>query len=205
MNLPTQLTLLRILLAPVFVFLLFVDSTISRIASFIVFTLASITDYYDGYTARKLGDVSMWGKFLDPLADKILVSSALICFYMLGYFKAWIVFIIVGRDLIITALRSYAILQGKPVVTNFFAKTKTFGQFIVLYFIFLYHLLSIDNSNESVVQWIQSIQDMNLIFILMITITFLTVLSGMIYLIQNRVHIQQIGRSILKPFLSTLK
>jgi len=190
MNLPTQLTLLRILLAPVFVFLLFIDSTISRIASFAVFTLASITDYYDGYTARKLGNVSMWGKFLDPLADKILVSSALICFYMLGYFEAWIIFIIIGRDLIITALRSHAILQGKPVVTNFLAKMKTFGQFTVIYFIFLYHLFSTDNTNESVIRWIETIENINLIFILMVTITVLTVLSGLIYLIQNRFHLK---------------
>lgn len=205
MNLPTQLTLLRILLAPVFVFLLFLDNTTSRVASFIVFTLASLTDYYDGYTARKLGDVSMWGKFLDPLADKILVSSALICFYMLGYFKAWIVFIIVGRDLIITALRSYAIIQGQPVVTNFFAKSKTFGQFIVIYFIYLYHLLSTGNPNESVVRWTRAIEAANVVFILMIVITSLTVISGSIYLIQNRSHLQQIGRMILKPFSSIPK
>ena len=127
MNLPNQLTILRIILTPVFVFLLFIEGSVFKYCSLIVFVLASLTDWYDGYAARKFGEITMWGQFLDPLADKILVSSGFICFSILGYTPAWMVLIIVGRDFLITGLRSYAILKGQPIHTNFFAKCKTSG------------------------------------------------------------------------------
>jgi CDP-diacylglycerol--glycerol-3-phosphate 3-phosphatidyltransferase len=125
MNLPTQLTILRILLTPIFVSLLFVESLGVKIGSLAIFIIASLTDWYDGYVARKIGVVTMWGQFLDPLADKILVSSALICFSVLNYIQEWVVLIIIVRDLIITAMRSYAVLQNQQFRTNFLAKIKT--------------------------------------------------------------------------------
>ena len=91
MSLPNQLTILRILLTPVFVFLLFFDSMATRIGSMVIFTIAALTDWYDGYAARKTGGITMWGQFLDPLADKILVSSGFICFSILGYIPVWMV------------------------------------------------------------------------------------------------------------------
>ena len=95
MNLPNQLTLLRILLTPVFVSLLFVDNLVCKIVSFLLYVIASITDYYDGYTARKYGISTLTGQFLDPLADKITVSSSLICFNILGYVPNCIFLILV--------------------------------------------------------------------------------------------------------------
>jgi CDP-diacylglycerol--glycerol-3-phosphate 3-phosphatidyltransferase len=200
MNLPTQLTLLRILLTPVFVFLLFLDSTTSRISALVVFTFASLTDWYDGYAARKYGEISMWGKFLDPLADKIIVSSAFIGFSIIGYVEAWMVLIIVVRDFLITGFRSYAILKGKPITTSFLAKSKTFGQFGVIYFILLFHLFSGGAEADELNGILRAIEESNVILILMYIITFLTVVSGCLYFIENRTQIRKIAIDIYRLF-----
>ena len=198
MSLPNQLSLLRILLSPVFIVLLFMDTTVSRIFSIIVFTLASLTDWYDGYAARKLGDVSTWGKFLDPLADKILVSSGFICFCILGYIAPWMVLVIVIRDFLITGLRSYAVIKRKPIATTMLAKVKTFSQMGVLYLIYIYHLF-IAEGYQGVV-W-EKIQEFNIIFTLMYIIIFLTIISGLLYIIGNRSHLRQMGCDIYRIFV----
>ena len=200
MNLPTQLTLLRILLSPVFVFLLFIDSALSRICAFLVFSIATLTDWYDGYTARKFGDVSMWGKFLDPLADKILVSSGFISFSIMGYVEAWMVLIIVVRDFLITGFRSYAIIKGEPISTSMLAKAKTFGQFGILYFIFLFHMLTGGIQDRKMEGLFQTVEDLDIILILMYTITILTVLSGVVYFIENRSHLRKMAGDIYRIF-----
>jgi CDP-diacylglycerol---glycerol-3-phosphate 3-phosphatidyltransferase len=200
MNLPNQLSLLRILLTPVFVLLLFLDRMSCTVLSFVVFTVASITDYYDGYAARKYNIITMWGQFLDPMADKILVSSALICFNNLGYVSAWMVLVIVVRDFIITGLRSYAILKGKPIVTSRFAKVKTYFQFVVLYYIFLQHLLVSFQLTGSAGAFVRRMTELNLIYPLALSITILTVVTGVMYLIGNRSHLRMIVGSIYRIF-----
>ncbi|MBI4535095.1 MAG: CDP-alcohol phosphatidyltransferase family protein, partial [Ignavibacteriae bacterium] len=84
LNLPNQLTLLRVVLTPVFVVMLLSTSSLQKQISLVVFIIAALTDWYDGWVARKLGYISRWGKFLDPLADKILSSSALLAYVYLG-------------------------------------------------------------------------------------------------------------------------
>ncbi len=200
MNLPTQLTLLRILLTPVFVSLLFVENSYFKWASFFIFVIASLTDYYDGYTARKYGVSTVLGEFLDPLADKILVSSTLISFNVLGYVPSWMVLIIVARDFFITGFRSYAILKGRPIVTHRLAKVKTYTQIVVLYFIYLYHVLSRSTSGiwwQNVVQWIEK---RNFIFALLLCITLLTVFTGLLYLVENWPSLKQMALSIYRIF-----
>lgn len=201
MNLPNQLTLMRILLTPIFVFLLFLDTATSRLASFFVFALSSLTDWYDGYAARKFGIVSMWGKFLDPLADKILASSGFISFSALGYIPAWMVLAIVIRDFLITCFRSYTLLTGKPMVTNFLAKSKTFAQFGVLYFIFLYHLFTRGREIKEMPQFFQTIEEIDLILILMYIITTVTIISGVVYLFENRGHLRKMANDIVRVFV----
>ncbi|MFH1942819.1 MAG: CDP-diacylglycerol--glycerol-3-phosphate 3-phosphatidyltransferase [bacterium] len=201
MSLPNQLTLMRIALTPVFVLLLFLDSLVSRLGSFGVFTMAALTDWYDGYAARKSGEFSMWGRFLDPLADKILVSSGFICFSVLGYVSAWMVLIIVIRDFFITGLRSYAVIKGRSIRTNFLAKTKTFSQFCVLYFIFIFHLLSDGNKPPYDSQILHTIYEMDLIEILMYMITILTLISGIVYIVENKSHLRQIAGDVYRIFV----
>jgi CDP-diacylglycerol--glycerol-3-phosphate 3-phosphatidyltransferase len=203
MNLPNQLTLLRILLTPVFVSLLFVGNLHFKIAAFVVFVIASVTDYYDGYTARKLGIVTVTGQFLDPLADKILVSSSLISFNVLGYVPAWMVLIIVIRDFLITGFRSYAILKGKPIVTHKLAKVKTYLQLVVLYFIFIYHLLTWSGTPRILMNALEWVREWDLIYSLMIGITLLTMFTGVLYLVENRSHVKSFAIGIYRIFIPT--
>jgi CDP-diacylglycerol--glycerol-3-phosphate 3-phosphatidyltransferase len=201
MNLPNQLTLLRILLTPVFVSLLFVGNPYIKAASFLLFVVASITDYYDGYTARKYGIITLTGQFLDPLADKILVSSSLISFNVLGYVPTWMVLIIVIRDSLITGFRSYAILKHKPIITHRLAKLKTYLQLVVLYFIFIYHLLTWSGTPDFLKGVIDWIHDWNLIYSVMLGITALTVFTGVLYLIENRSHVKTIATGLFRMFI----
>ncbi|HHM23852.1 MAG TPA: CDP-diacylglycerol--glycerol-3-phosphate 3-phosphatidyltransferase [Bacteroidetes bacterium] len=191
MTLPNQLSLLRIILTPVFVVTFCVDNLLLNYLSFFVFALASITDYYDGVLARKLGKVTLWGRFLDPLADKILISTAFIVFAMFKYIRMWMVVVIVSRDLIITGLRFYAMFKGKPIQTSHMAKAKTFSQVLVIYLIFFYALLQRTLMQEGRTSWLlQKLEAWNLINLAMLFVTLLTLLSGIKYLIENREHLK---------------
>lgn len=132
MNLPNKLTVLRILLAPVFMALILVEGVTSRAFALVIFIIAALTDAYDGYLARRTGIVTGFGKFMDPLADKILTSSAFIAFVALGYAKVWMVLPIVVRELFITGLRSIAAYRGLMIRPSFLAKIKTFMQMLAI-------------------------------------------------------------------------
>lgn len=200
MTLPNQLTLLRILLTPVFVFLLFIDSMWAKIGAFAVFTIAALTDWYDGYAARKLGGITMWGQFLDPLADKILVSSGFICFSVIGYIPAWMVMVIVIRDFLITIFRSYAIIKSRPIQTSYFAKIKTFVQFGIIYFIFIYHLMEWKNVDIALQKQFLGISVYGFILIMMWIVISLTVISALDYFLRNRDHFLILGEYISRIF-----
>src|SRR5262245_56406482 len=137
MSIPNSLTVLRIVLTPVFVILLLSDSPALKTASLIVYIVAALTDWYDGWIARKYGYITRWGKFLDPLADKILSSSALFSFVTLHLVDAWMVWVIVIRDFVITGLRVSAEWNNQPIVTSRTAQAKTFGEFVVIYYILI--------------------------------------------------------------------
>ncbi len=193
MNLPTQLTLLRVILTPVFLLLFFHESLTLKLASFVVFIIASLTDWYDGYFAKKLGKISQFGKFFDPLADKILVSSAFIAFYYQGYVKLWIVVVIVVRDFLITGLRSYALFTTRPVVTSGLARAKTFLQMVSVFVIYVVYLL--DHYASAIGQQfyiITILHKIKFIDLLLLVVVFLTVYTGLRYLIENRAHLLSI-------------
>ncbi len=98
MILPNQLTVMRIILTPVFLFLFLQDSNTLKQISVIVFLIAAITDWYDGWLARKFNYITSWGKFMDPLADKILTSAAFIGFVIIDFIPLWMVIVIIVRD-----------------------------------------------------------------------------------------------------------
>ena len=138
LNIPNQLTILRILLTPVFVLLFVNESPDLKLYATIIFLIASFTDWYDGYIARRFNMVSRWGQYMDPLADKILVSSALFVFAYTDYVYWWMIIIIVFRDVVITFLRSFALSIGRPIITSNLAKWKTFTQMGFIFAILLY-------------------------------------------------------------------
>jgi len=202
MTLPNQLSLLRIVLTPLFVVTFCMDSLFFNWVSFGIFFLASLTDYYDGILARRMGKSTLWGRFLDPLADKILISAALIVFAFFRYVKGWMVFLIVFRDVVITALRSYAMFKGKPMRTSYLAKTKTFSQVAVIYFIFLYALFkkTLASQNRTSIL-LAKIEAWNLIYLSMLFVTLLTLVSGVKYLIENRDHLKSMAADFYHVFV----
>ena len=110
MNLPNKLTMLRIILVPFFVLFMSIESSaVNLFIALIIFSVASLTDMLDGKIARKYGLVTNFGKLMDPLADKLLVCSALICFVSNGQIPAWIVIVIVAREFIISGFRLIAV------------------------------------------------------------------------------------------------
>ena len=197
LTIPNQLTILRILLTPIFLYLFVQESVDEQLAGTIVFFIASATDWYDGYIARKFNVITRWGQFMDPLADKILISAA---FIVLAYLKIlfwWMVWIIVLRDFLITFLRIFALKLGKSVVTSTFAKWKTFSQMTVLIVVLLY----INFMNYGFFPLLKKpLPYDHWISISILVVTLITALSGLQYLFENRSHLYEIYRRILGKF-----
>ncbi len=183
MSFPNQLSLLRLILAPVFLFLFISESDSSRRVAFAIFVIAIFTDWYDGMHARKYGQISKVGIFLDPLADKFLTSAAFLAFYSMGIMPLWMVLIIVVRDILMTLLRSYEEMNGRTLKTSFAAKTKTFIQMAYIFGIVL--LVSIKSffPESSIAIEIDNFFHSTANYILALTVTIITLLTGMSYFI----------------------
>jgi len=128
MNLPNKLTIIRVCLIPFFVAALLFDhgnNYTMRIVANVLFIAASLTDLFDGKIARKYNLVTNFGKFMDPLADKLLVCSALICLIELGQLPAWVVIIIISREFIISGFRLVAADNGVVIAASYWGKFKT--------------------------------------------------------------------------------
>lgn len=172
MNLPNKLTILRVIMVPFFVVCLLMDKgTATEIAALILFAAASFTDYLDGHIARKNNLVTNFGKFMDPLADKLLVCSALICLVELNRIPAWVVIIIIAREFIISGFRLIASDNGVVIAASYWGKFKTVSQMALI-------MLLIVHPEGAVFYWIEQI-------ILWIAIA-LTVISLCDYIIKNK-------------------
>lgn len=135
MNLPNKLTVLRVILIPFFVVSLMIENGANQTFRYVaaaIFIIASLTDMLDGKIARKYNLVTNFGKFMDPLADKLLVCSALICLIQLGQLPAWMVIIIVSREFIISGFRLVAAEQGIVIAASYWGKFKTTFQMIAV-------------------------------------------------------------------------
>jgi len=145
LNIPNILTLARMLAVPVIVVLMTYPTRLDCFFATILFVIASLTDYMDGYLARKFNQVSTLGKFLDPLADKLLISSSLIMTASLGLVPGWMVVIIVVREIAVTGLRSLASTKRVIIESTLLAKYKTTLQAFATAFLLLnYNYFSID-------------------------------------------------------------
>jgi CDP-diacylglycerol--glycerol-3-phosphate 3-phosphatidyltransferase len=190
LNIANSLTLLRIALTPVFIIFLFYDHSYAKLWALMVFLVASITDALDGYFARKHDQVTEQGRFLDPLADKILILSALISFAVLEIIPFWMVGLIIFRDLFITGLRVVMNNKGFQMVTSNIAKAKTSFQVVIIVTILLY-LGSARLPFEWSADYIQLIREYELIYYLTLLITVFTVFTGIAYIYDNRSAIRQ--------------
>ncbi len=172
MNLPNKLTVLRVLLIPFFVWFALVDLVpgYSKYIAVLIFVVASLTDLLDGKIARKYHLVTNFGKFMDPLADKVLVGAALICLSASGMVPAWMVIIIISREFIISGFRLVASDNGVVIAASYWGKFKTTFQMLMI-IVLLLDLGGVFDVIGQVLTWIALI---------------LTVVSLVDYLIKNR-------------------
>jgi CDP-diacylglycerol--glycerol-3-phosphate 3-phosphatidyltransferase len=186
MVLPNQLTVLRIILTPVFLFLFLSGDPLLIQISSVVFIIAAITDWYDGWLARKFNYITEWGKFLDPLADKVLTLTAFMGFVIIGVLPLWMVILIILRDLIITLLRLYADYKKINFTTSKSAQWKTFLQMFFLYYLLLvYTLKTFNYLNRNYITLLNSLLDHTVIYYVMFVITVFTMVTGITYLLSN--------------------
>jgi CDP-diacylglycerol--glycerol-3-phosphate 3-phosphatidyltransferase len=193
MVLPNQLTVLRIVLTPLFLILFLADDPFIKQISLCVFIIAALTDWYDGWLARKYNYITNWGKFWDPLADKILTSTAFMAFVLIDIIPLWMVILVIFRDLLITGLRVYAEYKEFTFPTSRYAKWKTFIQMFFLYYLLAVYIASISpqiyNGNESLFIFLL---DTTTIYIGMLIVTLITVHSGFLYLFRNRLLLNKL-------------
>lgn len=173
MNLANKLTLLRIILVPVFLIFISINKPIFITIATGIFIIAAITDKLDGYIARSRNQITNFGKFMDPLADKLLVTSALVALVQYNVIQAWMVMIIIGREFAITGLRAIAASEGIVIAASWWGKIKTVIQIIAI-ILGLVSLIYIQNY-------------LKYITIIAIYLAILiTLISGIDYFVKNR-------------------
>ena len=171
MNLPNKLTMLRVILIPFFVAFMLVDicGAADSWIALAIFIVASLTDLLDGKIARKYNLVTNFGKLMDPLADKLLVSAALICLSSLGRLATWIVIVIISREFIISGLRQIAAEAGIVIAASYWGKYKTTFQMIMICLLIVN--LEVLSILTTIVTWVAVI---------------LTIVSLVDYMVKNR-------------------
>ncbi len=176
MNLPNKLSLLRIFLIPVFLVLLYLEFTGHMYAALAVFVLASLTDLADGIIARKRHLVTDFGKFLDPLADKVLVMAAMLWFVEAGRMPAWCMLLVIAREFAVTALRLVAVDQGRVIAAAWSGKIKTASTMVgICIMLAVPELTFLDAAAAKAID------------VLCVTVIVLTTIySGLEYFIKNR-------------------
>lgn len=186
MTLPNQLTILRIILSPVFLFLFLSDAIWMKQVSVLVYIIAALSDWYDGWLARKFNYITSWGKFWDPLADKILTSVAFIGFAIVDLIPIWMVVIIVGRDVVITLLRVFADMKSYIFTTSYYAKWKTLLQMVFLYYLLILFVAQYTPEiNLEYNDLIMTLLNKQLIYFIALLVTIITFHSGILYIIRN--------------------
>lgn len=186
MNLANRLTMSRILLTFVFMFFLFCHGLLFKVLSLVTFILAALTDLLDGIIAKRRNMVTDFGRFMDPIADKILVLAAFAAFVQLQLIDAWMFMIIVSREILITSLRLFALNKGKVLSAARAGKHKTVLQMLVIFTILGFILLK-----EVVLKYYtwnpawESVFRQGIFYLMLLTVA-LTLYSGLSYLWDNR-------------------
>ncbi len=187
MTFPNILSVVRIILSPVFLFLFSTQDFNLKIWGFIVFFIAVLTDWYDGWHARKYKSITNFGIFIDPLADKVLTSFAFYFFYISGIMPLWMLIIIILRDIFVTLLRSYDEYKGMTMKTSYAAKIKTFLQ---MTYIFTVLLLLLGLSSNFIPDYGSAIRsflyDSALNYSIMLLITLTTLYTGVDYIVRKQ-------------------
>lgn len=187
LNLPNIITVARIIITPVFLAVILMDSLPHRfLIACIIFAIASISDAVDGHLARKNNQITNFGKFLDPIADKVLTTSALLAFMSMGLCNIWIVMLVLTREFAIASVRMIAAAGGVVIPANIWGKIKTVSQMVFTILIMLlgeaYYIVE-----KSYADLFAKLPDLSLISNGLLWITaILTVVSGWIYLNESK-------------------
>ncbi len=181
-TIPSLLSLSRILLTPVVILLITMQYPFPWLG-IVVFTGAALTDLFDGKLARKHNLESDYGKFIDPLADKVLVLGMFFFFYYVTLIPLWILLLITMRDIMITGLRNITNKKNMLMQTTYFAKVKTTIQFIAIYYTLLYIVVSKKSLYSLGLNYLLNQQ---ILYIIMLLVAVITCCSGVDYLIKNR-------------------
>lgn len=187
MNLPNKLTVARILLTFVFMFFLFSGGIFAKVMALVIFVAAAFTDYLDGFIAKKYNIISDFGKMMDPVADKILTLAAFLAFVEMKLVPAWMVVIIIMRELTITSIRLVALRKGEILSAGIGGKHKTVSQMLSIFVILVFIVIkeagvkTFHFWNPNLEYWYKQ-----LIFILMLITVILTIISGISYLAGNK-------------------
>lgn len=176
MNTANKLTLFRVVLVPVFMVLLLIDTFTCQMAALGVFVLASLTDMLDGQIARKRNQITTFGKFMDPLADKVLTTAAFVIFLEKGIINSWALMLILAREFMVAGIRLCAVGEGKVIAASFWGKFKTVSQMVAIIASIL--ILNLTIVPSAAARMISAV-------LIWISIIF-TVISGIEYLAQNR-------------------
>jgi len=181
MTLANKITLSRIFICPFFVLFLFLGGGMAKVIALLLFVISSFSDLLDGYIARRKNEITPMGKIIDPVADKVLVYSAFICFIQLHLVPFWMVIIIMARDFFIMALRVEVARRNVIVSASNLAKAKTAFEYIVIFFV----LLVLIGEGFAIKIWASGV----IIFILMGVATLLALISGIQYWTNNKGHL----------------
>lgn len=187
MTLSNKLTICRIVLTFVFMFFLFSKGVASKSAALVIFILAACTDYLDGWLAKRRMEITDFGKVMDPIADKILTIAAFLAFVEMELVPAWMVLVIILRELIITSFRLLALMRGRVMEAAAAGKHKTVSQLVSILVTLVFIVIREAGVrvfyfwNASFEYWYRQA-----IFVLMLVTVALTVISGASYLVRNR-------------------
>ena len=182
MNLPNKLTVIRVIMIPFFVFFMLNDMGVyGKWIALAIFVIASFTDFLDGYLARKNNLVTNFGKFMDPLADKLLVGAAMICLVEIGRLPAWMVIVIISREFIISGFRLIASDNGIVIAASYWGKIKTVIQMLMIIVLIMNLGTPVNNEITLVVQGVR-IAEALLVWAALV----LTVISLVDYVIKNK-------------------
>jgi CDP-diacylglycerol--glycerol-3-phosphate 3-phosphatidyltransferase len=187
MNLPNKLTISRIPLAFIFMLFLFLNGLTAKVLALVTFLIASFTDFLDGYIAKRNNISTDFGRLMDPIADKVLILAAFLAFVEMELVPAWMVVIIVFREVAVTGLRILALTKGKVITSDDRGKNKMVSQVFVI-FVTLVFLIFREAGLKVGGFWNANIESISkdTIFILMLITTALTLVSGVSYLVKNR-------------------
>lgn len=186
MTTANKITLVRIAMLPFFIICAMQPGPGFQIAALVLFCVASFTDFLDGYIARKYNQVTDFGKFVDPLADKLLVCAALLLFCERGVFPAWMVFIIMAREFIITSLRNVAAAKGRVLAATWTGKVKTCVQIagiILMFFLAIMQAYAAYPPEGTVVALIGNVELCYLVIAAVMTLV--TLYAGVDYMVKN--------------------